>query len=294
MSENDGLKKMGLIGCPVAHSLSQVMHEAAYEELGLPWTYRLHDLPTPDEAESFIRQAPSAGFSGLNVTMPYKRLALSQATVVDRTAHAAGGANVLTFCDGEVFASNTDGSGIVATFVGEGGLPVSGDSFLVCGTGPTAGAACTALVAAGASLVFCMSRSIDSARRFASGLSLDRIVPATYGEALDVMAQVTGIVDATPVGMRPGDVSVLPAAGFSSCHVVLDMVYGHGLTDILSVAGQAGARTLDGLGVLVEQAALTIEIWSEIHEGVTLCAPRETMRAAAVSELARRSGQRRS
>lgn len=290
MSEERGLKKMGLIGYPVAHSLSPVMHAAAYEELDLPWRYGLHDVPTPSEAERFIEQAAFEGFSGLNVTMPYKRLALTHATVTDPAARGAGGANVLTFCDGEVFASNTDGSGIVAALAGEGGLPASGASFLVCGTGPTAGAACTALIASGASLVFCMSRSVGAARRFVSGLSLDRAVPTTYGEASDIMAQVDGIVDATPVGMQAGDVSVLPAAGFSSRHVVLDMVYGHGVTDLVRVASQAGARTLDGVGVLVEQAALTIEIWAEVHEGVALRAPREAMRDAALSELVRRTG----
>jgi len=279
----------GLIGMPVGHSLSPVLHEAAYAELDIPWGYGLFECPDERAATERIGRGAGERMVGLNVTMPWKRLALSQATIIDDSARAAGGANVLTFLDGEVLGSNTDGAGIVATLSREGGCTLEGGSFLVCGTGATAGAAASALVSGGASLVFCMSRTADSARRFVTGLSLDRLVPTTYAEALDVMAEVTGIVDATPVGMHAGELSVLPAEGFSERHVVLDMVYAHGLTDILRVAGAAGARTLDGLGVLVEQAALTVETWTEVHLGEARVPSRVLMRQAAERELARRS-----
>lgn len=212
MSDEDVMLPLraGLLGFPVAHSLSPVMHNAAYEALGLPWHYELCPCQTHDDAAVFLAGAESDGFLGLNVTMPYKKLALSAASVPDRMAELAGGANVLTFCDGECFCANTDGAGIVAALEGEGGLEVSGGTFLVCGTGPTAGAAASALVLGGASLVFVMSRKAASARAFTAAVGLDRLVPVTYGEAADVLPRVSGVVDATPVGMKAGDVSPLP------------------------------------------------------------------------------------
>lgn len=134
-----------------------------------------------------------------------------------------------------------------------------------------------------------MSRKAASARAFTAAVGLDRLVPVTYGEAADVLPRVSGVVDATPVGMKAGDVSPLPGNLFTSSHVVLDMVYGHGETNIMAKARAADARALDGLSVLVEQAALTVEIWAEVHAGRSVKAPRGLMRAAAEDEMARRA-----
>jgi shikimate dehydrogenase len=107
-------------------------------------------------------------------------------------------------------------------------------------------------------------------------------------QAAAALAQAEVLIDATPLGMKPGDPAVIPVELLTSCHTVLDVVYGHGLTPLLAGAQLVGAQALDGLGMLVEQAALTIEIWAAAR-GLILTAPRALMREAALQELQSRS-----
>jgi len=165
-----------VLGHPVAHSKSPVMHNAAYRALGLPWEYGLADCATESEARAFLA---SDSWLGLNVTTPYKPLALEVATQCTAAAVIAQGANVLVRCNGhdsrvgdfggELLADNTDGAGCV-TFLRRSGIELEGARAVVCGTGPTSLAIAHALAQAGTRKVTLLGRSAERSRHVLVGM----------------------------------------------------------------------------------------------------------------------------
>ena len=249
-------KRFGVLGWPVAHSRSPAMHEAAYAELGLDgWHYQL--LPVPPElfAET-ARALPGAGFAGANVTIPHKEAALALADSATDAARAIGAANTLTFVDdGTIEADNTDAPGLLAAL----GEDVEGRTALVLGAGGSARAAVWALAQAGADVAV-----HNRTRSRAEGLG---------ARVLDAPEPAEILVNCTSVGLD--DASATPLEDPSPYGVVVDLVYRDGGTELLRRAQAAGARTVDGLEVLVRQGALSFERWTGLH------APVEAMRRAA-------------
>lgn len=288
MSEVTGTTRIvGLVGDPIAHSLSPVMHNAAYERLGLDWVYVALPAPAPASAQKVFEVAHELGFVGLNVTMPYKPLAVQSAGEVDASAEAVGGANTLLVKDGLLRAYNTDGEGIVASLANDGELKVSGSRVVVLGTGPTATAATHALVRAGAAEVTVVSRDLSRSTRVISSVrdgGKTKLVALEYVEAGPAVVTADAIVNATSLGMRAGDGSPLVREWLQPHHIILDVVYGTPMpTVLLTDARAAGAHAFDGLGMLVEQGALSLEIFASLPAGQ---APRGLMRAVAEKALA--------
>ncbi len=296
-AEASSHQQLGLIGYPVAHSLSPVMHNAAFEAIGLDWSYDLFECEDETQAQEQIARVADGSYLGLNVTMPYKKFAADACDELVQNAYVTQVANVLVKEDDKLVGYNTDGDGIVGAFL-QKKLIVCGSSFLVCGTGAASKAAVEALARSGARRVVVMSRSLESAQNLVEGLTAVRLpktaelVCASYDEALEHMAQVDGIVDGTSLGMKEGDPSVLPAEGFNSHQVVLDVVYGHGKTALVAAAEAAGATVMDGLEMLIEQAVGTLYIWMRIQGVRTKVNVRAVMREAAYAEVARRQGAR--
>jgi len=296
-----GAKLAGLVGNPIAHSLSPCIHTAAYEALGLDWEYGLYQCLTDEEFKKTVAGMADGreGFIGLNITMPFKSAAFKTA---DRreglSAEAALGVNVFTFMvesgssRATIVGSNTDGAGIVGSLKSQAQLDIQGISAIVCGTGSTSAAAVIELIHAGASMVTILGRDIKRVQSLADRLislcpSSGSITAATYDDAAVLEAGFASsalIIDATPVGMNPNDLPVVPVELITSKHTVLDVVYGHGETQLLREAKARGAAVFDGLGMLIEQAALTIEIWAAAQER-TVTAPRDLMLMAAQNEL---------
>ena len=319
---------VGLAGYPVAHSLSPCMHHAVYEALGLDWEYTCYPCHDEQAFSELLAHAatPSSGFVGLNVTMPYKQNAHASADRIDgSTARIARAVNVLTFEPSEdasrvlIAGTNTDGAGVVQFLKTEAQLALSGISVVICGTGPTSASIIVELVLAGADSITVLGRERARVRSFCDRLSsmLRDIVPmataetrqspapaapseamaacrleaATYTDNKEVEQALSGatlLIDATPVGMATGDLSVIPASLLESRHTVFDVVYGHGETHLIHEARARGAHAYDGLGMLVEQAALTIEAWTA-SQGISCVVSRALMRQAACSEIEKRS-----
>ena len=267
-SDNVGMR-FALIGTPVGHSLSPAMHNAVYRSAKVDWSYEAIDCPSREEALHCIDLVRTGVYRGLNVTMPYKQLALAQADFSDPAAVVAGGANVLVREGYDLHAYNTDGAGAVRAIMRQADIDsVTGKRIAVCGTGPTALAIACSFAQLEPRQIIIFSRDVAKADAGIERLitSLPDETPQCFRSALyeDAWRLVPGLdifVDATPLGMNPDDEAVIDTHLFHEDQVVFDVVYGHGLTKLLAGASARGALALDGTGMLVEQAALSIEIW---------------------------------
>jgi shikimate dehydrogenase len=254
------MRRLGVLGWPVAHSRSPAMQNAALRALGLDdWHYQR--LPVPPELfDETVRALPEAGFAGANVTVPHKEAALALATEATDAARAIGAANTLTFDGDRIHADNTDAPGLIAALPG----PVRGLSALVLGAGGSARAAAYALREAGAASVRVHNRTPQRARALADALGVEhaeRIVPA------DVL------VNCTTVGLHDAQAAPLDLHALDY-GVVVDLVYREGGTALVRAARAAGLETVDGLEILVRQGALSLERWTGRD------APVDVMRAA--------------
>jgi shikimate dehydrogenase len=251
---SDGRKRLAVIGHPVAHSRSPAMHNAALAELGLAgkWSYEAIDMASVG-LEARVRAMGGEGFVGANVTIPHKEAALRLADTASPAAQSIGAANTLSFEAGTIHAENTDAQGLLDT------LPESpaGKRALVLGAGGAARAVVWVLVREGVE-VEVWNRTTRRAKQLCDelgGRSVVSIDPRIY--------QL--IINSTSVGLYGEDpFSILPleASDLGERHTVVDLVYGTPPSQLLSVAAFAGARTVDGIEVLVRQGARSLEIWT--------------------------------
>jgi shikimate dehydrogenase len=270
------MPRLGVLGWPVAHSRSPAIHNAALAALGMDdWRYQL--LPAPPElfAET-TRSLGQANFVGANVTIPHKQAALVLADEASEAASAIGAANTLTFAsDGTIAAENTDAPGLIAALDSS----PRGMSALVLGAGGSARAAVWALCQEGTREVSVWNRSPERAKALADELGV-RVVART--ESADLLVNCTSVGLERPLGKVERSASEpeeLNQLGLTFDQVgnysyVVDMVYRLGSTQLLIAAREHGARTLDGLEILLAQGALSFELWTGRE------APLEVMRAA--------------
>ncbi len=267
------MRLLAVIGYPVSHSRSPAMQNAALAELGLAgeWEYGAVEV-APEELEARVRELAGAGYAGANVTVPHKEAALALADSASETASEIGAANTLSFAPGAetgvptISAENTDAGGLIAA------LPSSprGKRALVLGAGGAARAVVWALARAGAAVAV-WNRTAERAERIAAELGGEPVAdPAASEYELIVNTSSVGLGGEDPFAHLP-----LSADDFEAEQVVVDMVYGERPSALLAAADAAGATTVDGLEVLVQQGALSLELWTGRR------APLDTMRAAA-------------
>jgi shikimate dehydrogenase len=248
------MKRLAVLGHPVGHSRSPAMHNAALAELGLgaEWSYEAIDV-APDELERRVREMPGEGFAGANVTVPHKGAALALADSLSETAREIGAANTLSFEAGEIRADNTDAQGLLDALPGSPG----GKRALVLGAGGAARAVVWALAREGAE-VDVWNRTPLRAEHLCSELGGRPVA------ALD-LRNYELVVNSTSAGLHGEDpFSELPfePAHLEEQHTVVDLVYGGGPSQLLTVALAVGAVVVDGLEILVRQGALSLEIWT--------------------------------
>ncbi|MBE0417218.1 MAG: shikimate dehydrogenase [Coriobacteriia bacterium] len=280
----------GIIGWPVEQSLSPVMHNAAYQAVKFDCVYV--PLPVADETDLIrvvgaIRVLPFVGF---NVTMPYKQVMLDLCDEVAMLAQMAGAVNTVHCVDGRLIGYNTDGRGLVDALAAEIGFNPAGTTVALVGSGGAAGSALVSLVLGKANRVILVNRTRENAEALA-----DRIRPHARETAIDVVVLDEGadetirsadlVINATPLGMRVGDPSPVPAEWLRSDQIVADMIYRPEPTPLVAVARSAGATAVDGLGMLVAQGVTAMEIWCGESCGP---ASRDVMRRAAEEALAAR------
>ena len=269
----------GVIGSPVRHSLSPVIHNAAFRHHGDDWVYVAFDIGDTD-ARVAIDAVRVLGVTALSVTMPYKERVIDSLDEVTVEALAVRSVNtIIRREDGTLLGATTDGEGCVAALLRHS---ASLEHVVVVGAGATARAVIAACVAHGAR-VTCINRS---AERAADAVAVGESISAgsTRHGAVDDIATATVLVNTTPLGMTgvaPDEMPV-PRESLHRGLVVLDAVYHPLDTPLLRAARDVGARAVDGLEMLVAQAALQQELWLGRRPD------HDVMRTAALDELDRR------
>ena len=273
------MPRLGVLGWPVAHSRSPAIHNAALAALGMEgWRYQRLPVPPTLFAQT-TRALGQAGFLGVNVTIPHKQAALALAGQASQAAREIGAANTLTFAaDGTIAAENTDAPGLLAAL----GRSPRGMRALVLGAGGSARAAVWALREAGASEVSVWNRTPERAETLARELGVRAVRVARPADLL-VNCTSVGLEDGGTLERSATEGETLNQLGLTFDQVgeyshVVDLVYRSGSTQLLAAARAHGARTVDGLEILVAQGALSFELWTGRK------APLQVMRRAVREE----------
>lgn len=251
----------GVIGSPISHSRSPALHNYWLKKIGIRGYYIPMDVAQKDLKEA-LRTMPKIGFVGANVTIPHKETALALADVVSDRAALIGAANTLIFRDdGKIHADNTDGYGFIENIRGgaPGWEPAAGPA-AVFGAGGAARAVLAALIDVGVTEIRLSNRTRGRAEalRAEFGAKIDVYDWVRAGNMLDGAATV---VNASSLGMQGKPEFRVPLDGLSPKAVVTDLVYTPLETGFLNYARANGCTVVDGLGMLIYQAAPAFERW---------------------------------
>jgi shikimate dehydrogenase len=273
----------GVIGMPVRHSLSPAIFNAAFGAAGLDWAYLAFEVPE-GAAGLALGGMRALGLEGLSVTMPHKAAVLDGLDSLSADAEALGAVNCITRRGALLEGDNTDGPGFVDALRHDEGIEVDGLRCVVVGAGGAGRAVVRALARAGAASIAVVNRSPEPAAR-----AVDLAGPVARVGSGDDLGDADLVVNATPLGMgvvvtTTGQPEPLPldVDRLGGGQVVVDLVYHPAVTPLLAAARQRGLRTVNGLGMLIHQAAHAFRRWTGEDP------PLEAMSAAAVAGLGHR------
>jgi shikimate dehydrogenase len=263
-----------VIGSPVRHSLSPAVHNAAFAAAGVDWRFVALEVAPGDGARA-VHAMRTLGIGGYAVTTPHKADVAAAVDEVDTAAAALRSVNTVVLReDGSTYGASTDGPGFVDSLTASG-VTVAGARVVVLGAGAAARAIVDALVRTGAADIAVVNRSPEPAEAIAQTAGVVRVGAVGDVREADVL------VNATSVGMGSGE-SPLDPTLLHDRLAVADLVYHPLETALLRAAAAAGARTVDGLGMLVHQAIRQQQLWTGRSPEPA------ALRAAAEAELATR------
>lgn len=274
----------GIFGNPIAHTLSPVMHNAAFRALGLPYRY----LPFQVHPENLKRAVDAIiplGIRGVNVTIPHKEAVMPFLDSIDSEAQKIGAVNTIVSASNRLIGHNTDGRGFLASLF-EMDVDPSGKRVILIGAGGAARGVAIALAAAGVSEVILIARTPSRGKELADRLTVlsPRLKISVFGTDFEKESSFnhdrpTLLINTTPLGMKENDPLPFSASLLNPAWVVADLIYRPYETPLLSAAKKIGAKTVPGMGMLLHQGALAFEIWTKEKP------PLQIMRAALQEAL---------
>jgi len=267
-----------VIGWPVAHSRSPLIHNYWIARYGLDAEYRREAVP-PDQFKDFVAHLSDRGYVGANVTVPHKEAALA-AAVPDERAEAVGAANTLWLEGGVLRATNTDVEGFTSNLdAAAPGWDRGLRNAVVLGAGGAARAVVFGLLGRSVECVQVVNRTFERAAALASRFG-DRVKPFRWSEVNRLLAEAGLLVNTTALGMSGQPELAIDLAPLPAEAVVADLVYAPLTTALLADARRRGLRAVDGLGMLLHQAVGGFERWFNLRPQVT-----EDLRALVEADL---------
>ncbi len=268
MSDENRIPLAGVIGSPISHSRSPMLHQHWLKRYGLPGYYIPMDIAQSDLAEA-VQALPKMGFVGLNVTIPHKETILGMADLVTDRAALIGAANTLIFRkDGKVHADNTDGVGFIENLRhgAPDWVPRAGPAAVI-GAGGAARAVIASLIDVGAPEIRVSNRTRTRAEALRSEFGT-KITVYDWVQAGNMMEDAVTVVNTSSLGMVDKPDLRIPLDGLTPQAVVSDLVYTPLETNFLTRAAEIGCTTVDGLGMLLHQAVPAFERWFGVRPEV--------------------------
>lgn len=279
------MKKLAVLGHPVGHTLSPIMHNASIKALGLDAEYEYDKLDVaPGELMTRLAQLPSEGYAGVNLTIPLKEVAfqglpaLSDATggvergKLDESARILGAVNTVEFTENGMVGHNTDGYGFLKALEEAFGKTVEGDSVFVLGCGGAGRAVALMAAINGAKTITLCDVDLNRMQNLMEEIKMRApTVTAEFANEASKLQQCRAadlVIQASPVGMKKDDPSLLPPEAFRAGQCVFDLIYMYPETALLSTAKAAGAQIANGLGMLLHQGARAFKLWIGIEPDV--------------------------
>ena len=267
MKINGTTKIYGLIGNPVAHSLSPLLHNFLAEKMGHNLVYAAY--PVDDgEVGKAIHGAYALGFSGLNVTIPFKSAVIPFLKDIDPVALSIGAVNTLVRSEDGFIGYNTDNIGLFRTFESEG-IDIKGADVVILGAGGAARAAALLCREKKASRVFILNRSIEKAVKLANNMNELTNTNCLTGMGLSDFAKLPGnnliAIQSTSVGMFPnqGECLIDDVAFYRRIKFAVDMIYNPDETTFMKMVTKNGGQAVNGLKMLLYQGVAAYELWNK-------------------------------
>ena len=263
-----GKLKYGLIGHPVAHSLSPAMHNAAFKSLGIDAEYRLYDVE-PDALEEFLDQMPSKNFSGLNVTVPHKikvKEYLERKGSINEHARKLGAVNTISVSeDGALGGFNTDGPGFYRSLSEDLHFEPEGKNIFILGAGGAA-TAVMMFLGNGPKKIFIYDidekKLLDLKEHYRKYYDIKKLEIVRKDILKDSLDKSDLLINATPIGMKDGDPSPVDKNILHQGLYVYDLVYNRPVTTLVKDANSLKLHAVTGQGMLLHQGAIAFEIWT--------------------------------
>lgn len=283
---NEDFQFYGIFGFPLSHTLSPRMQEAAFRAAGLKAFYLPFEL-AHEEFRRVLRGRRTLVLDGFNVTVPYKEETLRLIDRVSPEARAIGAVNTVVKRGSRWVGFNTDGVGFIASLA-EAGFRPRGRNVLILGAGGSARAVAYALAKNGARSIAIANRTLFRAQRLIAQYRriFPQMIPSPFplplrGRGLKVRGEIDLVVNATAVGLKKNDPSLVNPADFPKRTLFVDLIYNPAETRFLRLARKSGHRTLNGLGMLLYQGAEAFRLWTGKR------APLSVMRKALAGAVGR-------
>lgn len=268
MKTSGATKLAGIIGYPIAHSISPQMHNAALEHLGLNWKYVPFEVK-PEGLKNAVEGFRAEGLIGFNVTIPHKEAILPLLDEVEKLPKKIGAVNTVKNENGRLVGYNTDGPGFIESLKLDAKIDPKGKKIVLLGAGGAAKACAATLAEVGASSITITDIAEKKAQYlvdYLSSLYESEIKFARFGgeHLAQALSSADIIVNATPIGMHPNEDEspIGEDTELRAQSTVFDLVYNPPETKLMRMAEAKGCKVVNGLGMLVRQGALSLTLWT--------------------------------